>query len=286
MRSRRCARRRARGGDYLYDLPWYIIIGPPGAGKTTALVNSGLKFPLARGGTPEAVAGVGGTRYCDWWFTEEAVLIDTAGRYTTQDSDAKGDRKSWLAFLDLLQDATGRSSRSTACIVAISLEDLLTLAAERDQRACRRDPHAPDRAARAAEGRLPGLCAVHQGRPRRRLHASISATCTEAERRMVWGATFQTDDKTRNMIGEVPAEFDALIERLNEQLPDRLQDEPTHDRARASLFGFPSQMAALKQPDRSTSSTASSSRRATTPTPRCAASTSPPARSRARRSTS
>jgi len=51
---------------YLYDLPWYVIIGPPGAGKTTALVNSGLKFPLARGATPAAVAGVGGTRYCDW----------------------------------------------------------------------------------------------------------------------------------------------------------------------------------------------------------------------------
>ena len=78
-------------GDYLYDLPWYVIIGPPGSGKTTALVNSGLNFPLSRGATPAAVAGVGGTRYCDWWFTEDAVLIDTAGRYTTQDSDASAD---------------------------------------------------------------------------------------------------------------------------------------------------------------------------------------------------
>ena len=26
----------------LYQLPWYIIVGPPGSGKTTALVNSGL----------------------------------------------------------------------------------------------------------------------------------------------------------------------------------------------------------------------------------------------------
>ena len=70
--------------DYLYDLPWYLLIGPPGSGKTTALINSGLKFPLLRGAAPAAIAGVGGTRYCDWWFTEEAVLIDTAGRYTTQ----------------------------------------------------------------------------------------------------------------------------------------------------------------------------------------------------------
>ena len=55
---------------------------------------------------------------------------------------------------------------------------------------------------------------------------------SESERRMVWGHTFQTTDKTRNMIGEVPAEYDALIERLNEQLPDRLQDEPTPARVR------------------------------------------------------
>ncbi len=89
-------------GSYLYELPWYIIIGPPGSGKTTALLNSGLRFPLATGGDPAAISGVGGTRYCDWWFAEEAVLIDTAGRYTTQDSDAAFDKKSWRAFLEML----------------------------------------------------------------------------------------------------------------------------------------------------------------------------------------
>src|SRR5450432_744093 len=37
-----------RGGHSLYDLPWYVIIGAPGSGKTTALVNSGLNMPLAQ----------------------------------------------------------------------------------------------------------------------------------------------------------------------------------------------------------------------------------------------
>ena len=71
---------KASGGkSYLYDLPWYVIIGPPGAGKTTALLNAGIKFPLAEK-SGAAMEGFGGTRYCDWWFAEEAVMIDTAGR--------------------------------------------------------------------------------------------------------------------------------------------------------------------------------------------------------------
>src|SRR3984885_5379567 len=110
----------------LYDLPWYLIIGPPGAGKTTAFVNSGLKFPLAADNAAMAVQGVGGTRYCDWWFTDEAVLIDTAGRYTTQDSDAKADRTSWLAFLDLIK-GPGPRQPINGVMVAISLEDIMTL---------------------------------------------------------------------------------------------------------------------------------------------------------------
>ena len=57
----------------LYELPWYIIIGPPGSGKTTALVNSSLEFPLADKFGKEALQGVGGTRNCDWWFTNEAA---------------------------------------------------------------------------------------------------------------------------------------------------------------------------------------------------------------------
>src|SRR5690606_7440971 len=36
----------AKGGeDALYALPWHLIVGPPGSGKSTALRNAGLQFP-------------------------------------------------------------------------------------------------------------------------------------------------------------------------------------------------------------------------------------------------
>ncbi|MDR7040143.1 type VI secretion system protein ImpL [Methylobacterium sp. BE186] len=245
MRDALATLRKVRGakGDHLYELPWYVIIGPPGSGKTTALVNSGLKFPLSRGATPEAVAGAGGTRYCDWWFTDDAVLIDTAGRYTTQDSDPRSDRQSWTAFLDILKKYRPRQPVN-GVIVAISLEDLLR-GGEAEVVA-----HANAVRKRLLElnERLGIDFPVYVVFTKADLLAGFTdffAHLPEIDRRMVWGHTFQTDEKTRNMIGDVPAEFDALVERLNEWLPDRLQEEP-NPTARVVLFGFPSQLASTK----------------------------------------
>jgi type VI secretion system protein ImpL len=228
---------------YLYDLPWYVIIGPPGAGKTTALVNSGLQFPLARGATPAAVAGVGGTRYCDWWFTEEAVLIDTAGRYTTQDSDAKSDKESWFSFLDLLKKSRPRQPIN-GVLVAISVEDILTL--PKQELAA----HANAIRARLLDlhQRLKVNFPVYTLFTKTDLVAGFNeyfSYLNEAARRQVWGATFQTADKKKNLVGEVPAEYDLLLERLSEETVDRLQDEPA-PQFRVQLFGFPAQMARLK----------------------------------------
>jgi len=233
-------------GDYLYDLPWYVIIGPPGSGKTTALVNSGLKFPLTRGGsTPAAIAGEGGTRYCDWWFTEEAVLIDTAGRYTTQDSDSRADKSSWTSFLDLLKKNRPKQPIN-GVFVCISIEDVLSLQSA-EVRA-----HADAIRARLMElhDQLKVDFPVYAIFTKADLISGFMeffGHFNEMDRHAVWGATFQTNDKTANMVNTVPDEFDLLIERLNHDVVDRIQEEP-NPTARVQLLGFPSQVAALKEP--------------------------------------
>ena len=54
-----------QGKGALAQLPWYMIIGPPGSGKSTALQESGLDFPAASKGINH-LQGLGGTRNCEW----------------------------------------------------------------------------------------------------------------------------------------------------------------------------------------------------------------------------
>ena len=229
------------GATYLYDLPWYIIIGPPGAGKTTALVHSGLEFP---GTDKAAVAGFGGTKNCDFWFTEDAVMIDTAGRYTTQDSDERADGMSWQAFLEQLK-AARPNQPVNGVILAFSCDDMLTATDEA------LDSHALTIRKRLEE--------IHE---KLRIDVPVYVMFTKADmvagfrefygpfgedrRRGVWGVTFQTKDRKEETYKAVPAEFDALISRLSNEVTDRLNEEPDSV-ARISIFGFPGQMALMQR---------------------------------------
>jgi type VI secretion system protein ImpL len=238
--------KKARGTrGYLYEQPWYAIIGPPGAGKTTALLNSGLKFPLAAEMGQGAVAGVGGTRLCDWWFTENAVLIDTAGRYTTQDSNAAVDRAGWEAFLDLLRKTRPRQPLNGA-IVAIALSDIA--AAPADERVAH--ARAIRRRIKELEDRLGIRLPVYALFTKADLIAGFTEFFDDLgrERRdQVWGVTFPLVKSEPGPVMEFPAELQLLVDRLNDRLFDRLQAEQSPDR-RALIAGFPTQIASLAQP--------------------------------------
>jgi type VI secretion system protein ImpL len=85
-------------GNPLYVLPWYMVIGESGSGKTTAIQGADLSSPFAE---VSRVSGISGTRNCDWWFFEQAILIDTAGRYAIPVDEGR-DWDEWQKFLSLL----------------------------------------------------------------------------------------------------------------------------------------------------------------------------------------
>jgi len=238
--------KRARGtSGYLYEQPWYAIIGPPGAGKTTALLNAGLHFPLAAAMGADAVAGVGGTRLCDWWFTDDAVLIDTSGRYTTQDSDARVDRAGWEAFLDLLKRTRPRQPLN-GVLVAIALSDIAR-APEQERVAHAR---AIRQRIKELETRLAVRMPIYLLLTKSDLIAGFTEFFAEFDREkraQVWGATFPLDSGDAGPASLFSTEFRALVARLDGQLLDRLQQERGADQ-RALIAGFPAQVASLEQP--------------------------------------
>ncbi len=85
-------------GNPLYALPWYVVIGESGSGKTTAIRNSRLESPVAY---PDRAATISATINCDWWFFKDSIILDTAGRYTIP-IDEIPDREEWEKLLILL----------------------------------------------------------------------------------------------------------------------------------------------------------------------------------------
>ncbi len=242
---------------YIYQLPWYLIIGSPGSGKTTALVNSGLNFPLAAQFGKRSIQGIGGTRNCDWWFTDQAVLLDTAGRYTTQESDAEQDKAAWKGFMQLLKRFRGRQPVN-GVIVTLSVQELLSLSD-----AARTD------LAQLIGLRLSELCEeltirfpVYVLITKSDLLAGFSeffGAMSREERAQVWGFTYPYDEATQHSPASDPQaaralymqEFDALVAQINRLLPQRLMAEP--DLARRSLlYALPQQFAGLKDVVRDT----------------------------------
>ncbi|WDY60267.1 type VI secretion system membrane subunit TssM [Pseudomonas sp. PSKL.D1] len=120
------------GNDALYALPWYLVIGQPAAGKSTMILQSGLNFPYAeREGA--RVSGLGGTRNCDWFFSSEAVLLDTAGRYMNSPEEAG----KWRGFLQLLRQHRQRRPLN-GLIVSVSIDDILHGSPEDQDRVAKR----------------------------------------------------------------------------------------------------------------------------------------------------
>jgi len=237
--------RAGRGGNVLFSLPWYVIIGPPGAGKTTALKNSGLRFPLAERFGNEALRGVGGTRNCDWWFTDEAILLDTAGRYLTQDSDPNADSAAWGGFLALLKKHRRRRPLN-GVLVAISLSDLLL------QNQAERATHI--RAVKQRIGELYEHFGIRFPIYVLLTKADLVAGFTEffedlgkEERAQVWGFTLplEEDGPAKDLGVQVRSEYDLLLARLNDRQLARMEQERDPAR-RALIFGFPRQMALLR----------------------------------------
>lgn len=111
-----------QGGDAIYGLPWFLIAGPPGSGKTSLLLSAGLSFNALESQRRADQNLLRATRDCDWRVTDDAVMLDTSGRYQNEG----GDRDEWLGLIEALKKFRKRRSLD-GMVIVVNAASLLAM---------------------------------------------------------------------------------------------------------------------------------------------------------------
>lgn len=230
----------------LRQLPWFLVIGSSGAGKSSFLERAGLPFPVAGMQAQNPIAGCGASRDCRWWFHQDCVAIETAGRFFSMNSIAEDDEGDWRRFLQFLSPAK-YAPPIQATLLLVDIRKVIDPRQRPDevntlrQRLADLGQHLPARASTY-------LVLTHVDQL-----LGFSESFSQASpdyRHDYWGFVPDHDGRTDDEQAQSTAQWvgsywDDLAHRLERSLPPRLQAEGQLS-ARLSSYAFPDQLASFK----------------------------------------
>lgn len=227
------------GRAALYELPWYMVIGNPAAGKSTAISQSNLNFPF-KDSKEHSIQGVGGTRNCDWFFTTEGILLDTAGRYSVYEED----QEEWLGFLKLLKKHRSKAPIN-GIIIAVSISELLNTSPEQNIELAK----SLRQKVQEVTERLEVLAPVYVMFTKMDLVSGFTEFFKDedvANKEQVWGATLPYDEASTNSAAEL---FKVHFAKLKSGLKEKFLAFLTINRLRKvdpKVLTFPLEFATLE----------------------------------------
>ncbi|EGJ2722733.1 type VI secretion system membrane subunit TssM [Escherichia coli] len=226
---------------FLWQLPWYMVIGPAGSGKTTLLREG---FPSDIIYAPEGARGAEQRLYLTPHVGKQAVIFDIDGTLCAPADADILHRRLWEHALGWLKEKRARQPLN-GIILTLDLPDLLTA----DKR--RREHLLQTLRSRLQDIRQHLHCQLPVYVVLTRLDllqgfAALFQSLNRQDRDAILGVTFtrraHENDDWRT---ELNAFWQTWVDRMNLALPD-LMVAQTH--TRASLFSFSRQMQGSREP--------------------------------------
>jgi type VI secretion system protein ImpL len=234
--------------NYLYKLPWYLVMGVEKAGKTSLINRSQQNFSLTH--ALKANMGKRSNLYgVDWWIGDESVILDPDGEILTQgsvkDEDSEMKTALWDHFIQWLESNRSRRPLNGAIIV-LDL-DTLSRGSVSDRKAY----------AQVIRTRLREL--MEKLSTRFPIYIVLSKmdllsgfdlffkNMTKEQREQAMGFTFSMNSVTEydSWLIEFDQQYTQMLERMNAMLPKQLEQCKNTDE-RTNLYSFIRQLCGLK----------------------------------------
>lgn len=232
------------GGSWRYQLPWYLVLGGPGAGKSALLEGSGLNFSEASGAGEGPRESIWAERIA-LWFADEAVFLEPPGDLV---ADAEGQTVAGAVWDGMLQTLRQNRPRQplNGIVLSVALPELLRAdeATLRDSAAHLRNRL---REIRARTGQQVPVYLVLTQADRLAGFSEFFDELPVGERGQVLGITLPAPGASVAPLAALEPEFDALLDSLNRRVMERLHREPDIAR-RGQSFAFPQQLALARGP--------------------------------------
>jgi type VI secretion system protein ImpL len=233
----------AGGASALSVLPWFLVLGKAGSGKSRMVRNSGLTFPGSGPSEKRGGRGVGPGKNIAFWFTSQAIVLEASGRFVGKEDDAES-RHDWQGILEVLGKARGEVPLQ-GIVVAMSAEDLIRLDVGRLEEQARVMRQRLD----ATIGGLKAFVPVHLVVTKVDLihgFGEFFADLAGNARDQALGATLDPEQVEEDPVRCFAREFDVLYRSLCDRRMARMAQEERLER-RGSIYLFPLEFASLRK---------------------------------------
>lgn len=223
----------------LIKLPWYLLIGPSGAGKTQLIQQAGLKLiPAAHLATAPQDESAD-NKHGNFWFSENATIIDIPGTHFTTIDHPEG--QSFFAFLKKYL----RRKPLAGILMTINLAEWAIQTKKQQQTFITQVKKSLHTITQALHIQACPLYFIFTHVDCIHGFNEFFAELGHEEREQPWGITF-TPQTTNNVTATFKTHYDRLLKRLHERVIWRLQHERNAEK-HSKIQGFPLQMELLKE---------------------------------------